>query len=610
MQIAQRLREHPLTEEKNTFVQALILSCLAHATPPILETFKKDLAARLRTQLEPHGSANYWLRGSTQSQQRPYPDDWDTTSCTLSALTLTDSGLLDGEILGKATMLLTAVEIEAGGPYRTWLVPADAPAVWRDVDLAVNANIAYFLSLQGVRLEKLDTWLIAQVASGNISSPYYPSPLQLLYFLSRAFKGTPHIHLVAAQARRYQANSVLESALLAIIFLQSGSPYEALPYKQTILEAIADDAYFASDPFCIDTVTQGVVQYLGSASLTAALCFEALALAEQNETAPQTNAHEKQRELLHQKVLAHVRARFHALAPDLSQAASRVLDKLMETRAYKEITVLPFDVAVAWQGTPLKLREEQLLQLCMAHISGWLAYTIYDDFFDGVGDIHLLSVANTCLRDVLCLFALNLPGEHFQLTVREILDTMDGANAWEINHARLPLPNNELPHYPDLTVLAQRSLGILLTPLAVLRHFDVAPEAPETEHLRQFFIHFLTAKQLNDDLHDWEEDVRRGHVTAVVAKIFIQTGTPYTYERLPEYRQIFWHQSVLTFVENLHQHLQAAEHHATQLPLVHPDALLALLAPLRTSASKVAREREQSLDFLKALENPPPPTAA
>ncbi len=586
---------------------ALILSSIAQTPPLLLEALKKDLATRLRAQLEPHGSANYWLRGSTLSQQRPYPDDWDTTSCILSALALADPDLLDGEILGKATLLLTTGETEVGGPYRSWLVPPDAPMIWRDVDLAVNANIAYFLSLQGVRLDKLDAWLITQLASENVVSPYYPSPLQILYFLSRAFKGTPHVHLVAAQARRYQPNTILESALLAIIFLHSHSPYEALPYKQNILTAVAHDSYFVADPFCIDTVTQGVVQYLGSAPLTAALCLEALTLAEQSENAPQINAHEKQRELLHQKVLAHVRARFHAAAPDLSHAASKMLDKLMATRAHKEITILPYDVAVAWQGIPLKLREEQLLQLCMAHISGWLAYTIYDDFFDGEGNIHLLSVANTSLRDVLCLLTLSVPGEHFQLTVREVLDTMDGAHAWEIAHARLPLPDT-LPHYQDLTILAQRSLGILLAPLAILRHFGVAHDAPETDHLRQFFIHFLTAKQLNDDLHDWEVDIQQGHVTAVVARILDQAGTPYTSERLSEYRKIFWHESVLTLMEDLNRHLQAAEQHSAQLPLTNPDVLLALLAPLRTSAVKIAREREQSLHFLKALEETLPPT--
>src|SRR4030095_7089120 len=88
-------------------------------------------------------SWNYWQRNSHEAKELPYPDDLDVTFCALAALSHYDKKLISGDVFAYIVQLLTATEKKEGGPYRTWLVAKNAPAVWRDVDLAVNSNIAY-----------------------------------------------------------------------------------------------------------------------------------------------------------------------------------------------------------------------------------------------------------------------------------------------------------------------------------------------------------------------------------------------------------------------------------------------------------------------------------
>ena len=574
---------------------------MANSRLPSLEPLKNDIAARLRAQLEPHGSANYWLRNSERSQERPYPDDWDTTSCTLSAITLHDPLLLDGKVLGRATQLLTMLEVEPGGPYRTWLTPPEADRVWRDVDVAVNANIAFFLSLHGVRLEKLDAFLVDRIKAGALSSPYYPSALHVLYFLGRAFKNTPQAALIGELALRHEPRNLLESALLATTLSNGGLSKKAGPHLETIMRAVANQTYYVNHPICIDLVKKGSIQFMGSAPLTAALCLEALAIPDSDPSALPEKAHDKRREQMHLQVLAYMRARFRQLSPDLSNAALDMLDKLMQTHSAREITILPYDIAIAWRDVPLKLREEQMLLLCAAHVSGWLAYTIYDDFLDKEGDIRLLSVANTCLRDVVRLFAEVLPCERFQKVVGEVLDTMDSANAWEVSQARLPLAG-DLPSYQDLTSLANRSLGITLAPLGVLRHLGYEQDAREVQGLRAFLSHYLTARQLNDDLHDWEEDLKRGHVTVVIARILSKTSTPYRKELLSEYQKIFWYEEIVELTTEILNQVELARRSLADVDLANREMLLGLLDPMIKAAEKATLERDRSLKFLQAFE--------
>src|SRR5690606_507803 len=108
----------------------------------------------------------------------------------------------------------------------------------------------------------------------------------------------------------------------------------------------------------------------------------------------------------------------------------------------------------------------------------------------------------------------------FHREVEKIMNRTDAANAWEIMHCRGEIENNalrikKLPDYGDYWQLADRSLGHTVAVVGVMH----AAGQKNTKNICDFFKHYLIARQLNDDAHDWEEDLAKCHVNAVAARI-------------------------------------------------------------------------------------------
>ena len=175
---------------RTIFTTALILSSLQHYNDPISIPIKQKSAHYLLSQKSDNWTFNYWQKSVPEYTQLPYPDDLDDTCCALAALQHYDAKIISGEVLAKIVHILTELEIQEGGPYKTWITQRDVDPIWQDVDVAVNSNIAYFLSLQDIELPNI-TGLIEQVISRKkYESPYYPTPYPIIYFISRWYTGS------------------------------------------------------------------------------------------------------------------------------------------------------------------------------------------------------------------------------------------------------------------------------------------------------------------------------------------------------------------------------------------------------------------------------------
>ncbi len=112
----------------------------------------------------------------------------------------------------------------------------------------------------------------------------------------------------------------------------------------------------------------------------------------------------------------------------------------------------------------------------------------------------------------------------FQEEAQRIMDRLDAASAWEVVHCRAIVKTNRiriksLPDYGDYWQLADRSIGHTIAALGVLFAGGFKSTSPTTRALRSFFKHYLIARQLNDDAHDWEEDLKHGHINAAAVLI-------------------------------------------------------------------------------------------
>jgi len=175
--------------------------------------------------------------------------------------------------------------------------------------------------------------------------------------------------------------------------------------------------------------------------------------------------------------------------------------------------------------SPERFTNDCYTTLGLANLCTWIAYTIYDDFIDSEGTPAELPVANIAMRASLDCFRTVLPEDaHFQRYVGEVFAGMDEANAWEVNNCRFAIQDGwvavtELPRYGRCKVLAARAFAHALPPMAILAQHSPRHSAKKSRYIEMAFQHYLIARQLNDDLHDWIKDMQAGQASYVVTAI-------------------------------------------------------------------------------------------
>jgi hypothetical protein len=599
-------------EYHTTFVPALMLNALSGVSEAA--AIRSGLSAFLLKQRTPHWSFNYWARGAKERQTLPYPDDLDDTFCALIGLYRHDSSLVDADALAKIIKLLLATEATIGGPYRTWLVPKTGPKIWLDVDLAVNANIAYFLTLIGSPLPNLNAFIEQAVEADQYESSYYPSAYPVLYYLARTYDGAQKTQLVRAFLERrlaaghWQTPLQTSLALSGLAHLASDtSPAAAVDF---LLASQKPDGSWPAEAFCTDPGRDGKIHYHGAAALTTALAIEALHSLSPKAPAnpPGQPPTDRRADNLYNQVVNQARAHFGALDIDLRTLSLDFLERLLGGDKQREIVMLPYFFLQSLRQPPA-LPDETLVHLCAANLYGWIAYTIYDDFLDDEGDPKLLSIANVSLRASLLGFQRAVPEhEDFQDLVLQTFDTIDAANTWEVTHCRFARSDasitiGRLPRYGRRARLADRSLGHTLTPLAVLVAAGQSPGSLAVRSVQASLRHYLIARQLSDDMHDWERDLRAGHITFVVKSILEDLSVPPRAQALEplvtRMQQRFWNHTITDLCDTTMSHIRAARRSPSTL-LQSPSVIDKLLGRIEASIEHTRAAQTEAKQFLES----------
>ncbi len=531
-------KDGSFSNTQSIFPTALITICLQPLKdhPKVRKMLAKSVKYLL-TQKSTYWSFNYWKRGSQKSKTDPYPDDLDDTFCALTAIYLNKPDLLDGKALAEITTSLTATETQEGGPYNTWL--SKGPK-WKDVDVAVNSNIGYFLRLLGISLPNLEKF----IQNSKPTSPFYYSKYPVLYFASKV---TP------VSLPQSGPKNTLETALLLSSFLN----LDKSPSRKLISFLLKNpwDNY----PFVVEKITKEDTCYLGSKELTTAFCLEALTRYQNSKKATS-----KSNDLLtiHNLVCENTKKLLGKLPPPPKNLGEKV-------------TTLPYTFKKALGKNAQGISKDIIIQLGAANLLGWAAYTIYDNIWDEGKDTQLLPLANIYRTELTNIFLRFLPADFF----KKIMHKMDKANLGASD-------------FKDLTIIAEKSLGHALGPLAILFMLEFDENSMEIKKTIQFFKHFLTAKQLNDDAHDWEQDLEKGFVTPVTA-LLPKKGS------LLDLRQHFWENTIFEISTQIEKHIRLAQKALSENPaIIHPQYLEDLLTPIEQAAHKACHESRETLAFI------------
>lgn len=606
-------------EYHTVFMVSLILSCLntlRSGDEKLLSRIKDKAANFLLLQKSEHWSFNYWARGSEQSKTMPYPDDLDDTSCALAALFGYKPEIIDGEVLAGVATVLTALEVKQGGPYKTWLVPPDSPKVWLDVDLVVNSNIGYFLSLQEIRLKNLLKLTETAVESKNYTSPYYPSVYPVIYFISRFYKGKKCKEIASFLLEKQKNDNwgnPLDTALAVSSLINLGFPREKLEKSLQYIINKQKNGVWEPFAFCLDPAVNGKKYYAGSSALTTAFCLEAIqkmssGCVTENMYGSRGLASDKTAVKTHKTVLQKSKKIFSTLGAGLETQSLKVLKRTIKSDKNKEIVLLPHFFANSIEKKLNPRQQSLVVELGLANLFGWMAYTIYDDFLDEEGDARLLSVANVTMRESYNIFLNTLPQTWFPKFVHEIFNRIDGANAWEMEHCRTKdkgiasMLAHPAPDFKTLANLADRSLGHVLGPIGILCALGYKVDSVEVTKVLEAFRQYIAAKQIHDDMHDWVEDLSLGQINSASAALFLNIKNRTLVlkkdsDDIQFLQSIFWGKTVVSLCDRAFLHIATARKLFLSAG-VSATFVDSILDPLHSSTEMTLNERNETKKFI------------
>lgn len=443
-----------------------------------LADIKMRLAERLQRQL-----SSSWI----------HKGDLLEVFAALVALWIYDPTRVSGDQLTGAIQRLVQCEAEVGGPYYS----NDT------IQVAANLQIASFVRLVAKPLPGLDTFLGRVIAAGHFKNTELDSPY-ILYSFAKLYDYPKVRHYIASNCSRtpgYQA------VALAV------ANHRAPLLQQKLLAVCRSQQATGFWPG--ETLLGGIP---GSPVTSTALIVKLLVNYRTDSIKPSLDLQQR-----HQSVAQTARQLFDTNAEPLRRSTLQAIDKVCGIEKAFEITLLSYFFAQALKH-PINLTDRQFAMLGAASVCGWVAYTIYDDFLDGEGVSAQLPIANVTMRASLDCFRAALPkNPAFERYVASVFNEMDEANAWEINNCRFAIHDAtiviaQLPKYGRQTVLAARSFAHALGPIAILNQYTQST-LRQTRSIESAFRHYLIARQLSDDLHDWLDDMRTGQASFVVIAI-------------------------------------------------------------------------------------------
>lgn len=310
-------------------------------------------------------------------------------------------------------------------------------------------------------------------------------------------------------------------------------------------------------------------------------------------------------ETLDAAIFAFVAKEQSKLGSPLDQQAEAMLGRIKRANKQREITL----IAQYFQSALRQPNDSNITRLGIANVYCWLAYMAYDHILDDGEGADILPLANIAHRKALSHYRAAAP--EAESLIEATFTRMDQANAWELAHARAKVDDGilsitALPDYGSGSHLAARSFAHVLGPLLVAVDAGHQLRSEALQSLRTAFSHYLIARQLNDDAHDWQDDIANGQLTFVVTKLLkarkFAGGELNLAQTLPQLQQLFRESVAPEIADIMIAHCLKAKTLFQQSGLFNTDTMLDRLCDnLETSARTMTSLSKESEDLLSAF---------
>lgn len=595
---------------RTTFYPSAITLALQSSPAKIAEEIRGQAVSFLLHEAGPSYEYRYWSHDQTNLPD--YPPDLDDTLLALAAIHSVDDRLITGRCLAWLLRHLIGVETKPGGPYRTWLFSPGNRTAWQDIDGVVNTNIYYALCQLGIKAPGLADYCRTIVNEQRWHSPYYIGIWPMLYSLSRLnlWKKDQTHWATIWQEYIHSPNDTLSQALVLSSAIRTR--YNDQTNLQRLVTKLVnacsetnkelDQCSFIMERHGVDTT-----ELSGARGWTLATIVEALELYKQKfypdpKINPNTAA-----QACYSNATEKAKQRFFYTPEPLKKLATNALAKIIKLDKHQEIGLAAFYTNL-YLNSPLD--QNIVEELGQINMLGWLAQTIYDDWTDENTSQSPLALAQIAWREVGTAFNSRCQGQpQLNQWINKLLDEVDATNGLESlanqitgNNTNLILPENK-PHL-DFT-LNCKSIGHTI-PIGITFSLGKKFEKSTLDGVEQMFRHYLSAKQICDDIHDWEADLKARRLTLVIRLILEQfrLENPHIESinldtNLNTLRTIFWKQAMPASLQLAADWITQATSWCRDLPWSNkPDFFLTNLQRVQTAIQKCRHDFFKTTEFI------------
>ena len=595
---------------KTAFTTSLILNCLRYVSEsPHIDTEGFNTLTSKATNYicsekeEKYCIWNYWQKG--EPLRKTLPGDMDDTSLAFASLKLWKPEVVDGEMLARLTHALIAAEVKTGGPYNTWITNFKKDKRWQDCDIAVNANIAYMLSLLGVTLPKLTSYFEKVLKNGEFSSKYYLSPITILYFISRSYRGKQKELFIAEIEKCRKPNGAFENPLITALALSAlyyfGKDISGEDGQRSVAYLLSKqktDGSWNKEMYYFEHGNAEAKWYHGADTLTTSACLEALCLLDNKyyENQGTEQSQHRQNSAALEAVAKIFTEKANIVSTAFGNLASIWSEKMLSHKWIAECILLPS--IVSGQNV-----NKKITKLIEGGLSGWIGYSLLDDIMDGDEPKELIPFANFCIREMNLVYKAELTTNAYSMA-QDILNKTDKAYFDEQNRrikgiefAILLDQHNQ--HSNVSHVSHAKSLGL------VLGAIGATSDLQTQNALIIFYRHFLEAKQDSDDAEDLIQDLSRGHVSKVGAMVLLELQKQHPKQKHYSATKdkdtllaIFWSAVFPKLYTEMSDNLRLALACINSMDIVNRDYFSILVSKLQKSISDTENDRVKVEKFI------------
>lgn len=309
---------------------------------------------------------------------------------------------------------------------------------------------------------------------------------------------------------------------------------------------------------------------------------------------------------------------FKKLNPEFKKLAQDAIDRTIKNNRDGQMSLMPYFFKKALGKNGKQLNDLLIAKLGLANTFFWTAFIIYDDFWDEDEKAapKLLPVANFLARSYISYFNKVLPGNNqFTDFFTNLMDKLDSANTWETLHCRTKVEDNlfyipkRLPSYQNYTKKFEPASGHVLGCVTLMMKLGYKINSKDINNLLDYFKNYLIAMQINDDAHDLQEDLSRGHLSTVVVMFLHDWQKKYPEQKiinlkndLEKIQQLFWFTTIKKSCKlTISYTTKARKSLAIMSFLENPQYLERFINISEKVAKDAQTEYKKSLDLLQAL---------